>query len=122
MEVTLSATLLALLPSVVTGFLGWLFGRRQSNANAASTEIANFNAAIEAYKNLYAEREKVYETTIDSLKKQVNDVTEENKELRKQIMTVSNFITAYMIKNATNEQVDLSNILNITKELHDNND
>lgn len=122
MEVTLSATLLALLPSIVTGCLGWLFGRRQSNANAASTEIANFNAAIEAYKNLYAEREKVYETTIDSLKKQVNDVTEENKELRKQIMTVSNFITAYMIKNATNEQVDLSNILNITKELHDNND
>lgn len=122
MEVTLSATLLALVPSVVTGCLGWLFGRRQSNANAASTEIANFNAAIEAYKNLYAEREKVYETTIDSLKKQVNDVTEENKELRKQIMTVSNFITAYMIKNATNEQVDLSNILNITKELHDTND
>lgn len=122
MEVTLSATLLALLPSVVTGCLGWLFGRRQSNANAASTEIANFNAAIEAYKNLYAEREKVYETTIDSLKKQVNDVTEENKELRKQIMTVSNFITAYMIKNATNEQVDLSNILNITKELHGTDD
>ena len=122
MEMTLSAALITLLPSVVTGFLGWLFGRRQSNANAASTEIANFNAAIEAYRKLYEEREKIYEDTIDSLKKQVNDVTEENKELRKQIMTVSNFVTAYMIKNATNEQVDLSNILNITKESHDTND
>lgn len=116
MEITLLGTLIALLPSVVTGILGWLFGKRQSDANAASTEISNFNAAIDAYRKLYEEREKIYEDTIGSLKKQVYDVTEENKELRKQIMTVSNFVTAYFIKSGTNNEVNLDSILGIIKE------
>ena len=43
----------ALSGSGLGGFFGWLFGRRQQKANANSTEIGNFNAAIEAYKHMY---------------------------------------------------------------------
>lgn len=112
--ITIGDVLMTVVPSAVTGVLGWVFGRRQSNADASATEVKTFDAALDAYRKLYEERERIYENTIDQLRKQIDSVTEENKELRKQIMTVSNFVTQYMVKRATNEALDLDTMLNLT--------
>ena len=66
----------ALSGSGLGGFFGWLFGRRQQKANANSTEIGNFNAAIEAYKHMY-------EDMINDLKVSQAELKKENQELVK---------------------------------------
>lgn len=102
----MSETWMSVVSLIITtltgGFGGWFFGRRKYNAEVKGSEINNFNSTIDAYKKLYDDREKVYQSTIDSLNKRVDELTEENKELRKQIMTVSNIVTAYILKEGIN--------------------
>ena len=101
----------ALSGSGLGGFFGWLFGRRQQKANANSTEIGNFNAAIEAYKHMYEDMINDLKVNQAELKKENQDLKEELSENRKQIMTLTNFVLASAIKRAdgTLVQEDIEN-------------
>ena len=102
----------ALSGSGLGGFFGWLFGRRQQKANANSTEIGNFNAAIEAYKHMYEDMISDLKVNQAELKKENQDLKEELSENRKQIMTLTNFVLASAIKRAdgTLVQEDIENL------------
>ena len=103
----------ALSGSGLGGFFGWLFGRRQQKANANSTEIGNFNAAIEAYKHMYEDMINDLKVNQAELKKENQDLKEELSENRKQIMTLTNFVLASAIKRAdgTLVQEDIDNYI-----------
>lgn len=92
-EIWVSA-LTTVIISGLTGFFGWFFTRKQYNESVKGQKVANFDAAIEAYK-------KMYEDMIDDLKEQINDLKGENaslkdelSETRKQVITLTNFVLA----------------------------
>lgn len=84
----------------IGGFFGWLFGRKKYNEEVKSSQVQNFDSSLDAYK-------KMYESMIEDLQKRIENLSNENTELkkelaenRKQIMTLTNFVLASTIKRA----------------------
>lgn len=108
----IESIILNIVSPLLTLIAGYLFGRRQSNANANSTEINNFSEAIDAYKKMYEDMEVTRKREIDELKQENKELKNELSENRKQIITLTNFVLASAIKRADGSlsQDDIENL------------
>lgn len=100
--------------NMITGFASWFFTRRSYNQDVKNKEINNFDASLNAYKEMYDEM-------IQDLKDNLSEVKEENKalkaqretlnqeierlkaeldETRKQVMTLTNFVLGNALKTS----------------------
>lgn len=112
---TLNELLILFGSNIAVAGSSFFFTKKKYQAEVKGSDIQNFDASIEAFKKLYEEREQIYKDTIAELNKQISEVKSENVELRKQVMTISNFITAYMIQQGKTP-MELSQIIKITEE------
>jgi cell division protein FtsB len=98
----LISILLTVVLSSITGFFGWLFGRRKSKADAQSVELENVAKAVEIWREAAEnlnEQLRIYNdqylairdeniklrSNIAELTAKVDSLTYENASLRKEI-------------------------------------
>ena len=91
----------AIVP-IITAFLGWVFGKRKSLAEAKSNELDNVEKAIKIWRDLSVQLEQrltkeieVLRTENISLKSKLHELEKENENMYKQL----NKINIYMNKN-----------------------
>jgi predicted RNase H-like nuclease (RuvC/YqgF family) len=71
--------------SAITGFFGWIIGRRKENVEIQGTEITNVQEAIKIWREMATDmKEEVEELKhkIDLLTTEVHTLRKENVELR----------------------------------------
>lgn len=62
-------SVMGIVSAAFSGFLGWFFGRRQSNADAVGTEIDNGIKLADYYKKIADDLEPQYQKKFDDLAK-----------------------------------------------------
>lgn len=73
---------------VATAALGWIVGRRQSNAQAANTELDATEKAVAIWRSLAQDLKKEvddFRELVLELRKEVDDLSRENMKLRHEI-------------------------------------
>lgn len=83
--------ILNIVSPIVTAFIGWLFGRRQRNAETNSTVIDNMQKSLDFYIALYKKDQEVLaklqeEQTI--MDKKMEDKSKEIVMLRNQVFSL----------------------------------
>jgi len=81
-------TLLAGLLGSGTTLLAWLLGKRQSNAQAANTELDATEKAVAIWRSLAQDLKKEvddFRELVLQLRKEVDDLRSENTKLRHEI-------------------------------------
>ena len=81
----------------IGGFFGWLFGRRKYNEEVKSSQVQNFDAAINAYKKMYEDMIVDLKNNQEELRKENINLKAELSENRKQIIKLTNFVLASAI-------------------------
>ena len=88
--------------SIGGGVGGWVFGRRQKNAEAVSAELGNVQMIIrmwqesaEAFKNASDEMKRENE----KINEQLEEIKKENRELHKQINEIQVTVTTLRCEN-----------------------
>lgn len=88
----LVTTLIGIVAVAGSGFFGWFFGRRQSTAQAISTEIDNGMKLADYYKKIADDLEPQYQKKYEDLAQMYESKTKILKDeivlLRRQVKTL----------------------------------
>ncbi len=103
---SIASELISIVSIIVTGFVGWLFGRRKTRAEIQSKEIDNdiklskhyakilddlearYKEKYNGLAKLYDSKEKALKEEIRILKRRVTMLKRENTDLRRRIKTL----------------------------------
>lgn len=76
MEGTLLESILTqIIAPLLTAVVGWLIGRRRSNAEAVASELANVEKSLAIYRGIIAD----LEAKVERLEKRIIELTELHK-------------------------------------------
>jgi flagellar basal body-associated protein FliL len=102
MQETFGTIILTIVTSLVTGFGGWIFGRRKNKAEAQTVELENVNKAVaiwrETAENLNAQlgmytnelikfrsENDTLHVELEKMKSELKSIKSENDKLKKEI-------------------------------------
>lgn len=78
----ISLTIVGTLTSVLSGFLGWVFGRKKQNAEIAHMQL-----------DYMTKMDKFYNETIDNLRKDVEELIEKDRVRNKEMLVLRSLVT-----------------------------
>ena len=78
----ISLTIVGTLTSVLSGFLGWLFGRKKQNAEIAHMQL-----------DYMTKMDRFYNETIDNLRKDVEELIEKDRARNKEMLVLRSLVT-----------------------------
>lgn len=78
----ISLTIVGTLTSVLSGFLGWVFGRKKQNAEIAHMQL-----------DYMTKMDKFYNETIDNLRKDVEELIEKDRARNKEMLVLRSLVT-----------------------------
>lgn len=74
--------------SIITALIGWLIGRRKTQAETTSIEIDNVDKAV-----------KIWQTIADELRKDLSQLLKENAEMKNEIKKLEIKVQSLMREN-----------------------
>lgn len=105
----LDSAIIAALLSSLTGFGGWLVGRRKSEAEAKSVELENVQTAVKIWRQAAEELStqlKTYNTQLNHqreenilLRQEIHELRKENEHLQKELSALRKEIEALKKQN-----------------------
>lgn len=107
MQDYLGSIILTIVTSLVTGFGGWIFGRRKNKAEAQTVELENVNKAVaiwrETAENLnvqlglytnelikFRQENENLQEELDKMKQELKSLKSENDKLKKEVEKLKN--------------------------------